>query len=145
MLHSDGEIGADPLVYISDTYVTPSVRAHVFQRAAYRCEKCGALPLREDAVHCGLALHHLVKPRDGGLHSPENLQALCRPCHEAEHAAERGRGTRTRPTPQHLVTKSFRFETRDMERLSRLAEKWRCSLAAAVRRAVDLAADRAGF
>jgi hypothetical protein len=40
--------------------------------------------------------------------------------------------------------KSIRFDPEDQERLRLLAERWRCSEAAAVRRAVSDAAQRAG-
>ena len=47
------------------------------ERAGYRCERYGSKPQRT------LDVHHIDKSKDN--HHPDNLQALCRPCHKAIH------------------------------------------------------------
>ena len=47
------------------------------ERAGYRCEECGARPPYT------LDVHHIDKSKDN--HHPDNLQALCRPCHKRVH------------------------------------------------------------
>ena len=42
------------------------------------CERCSS---RSD-----LEWHHRIPWSEGGDDSPENLQVLCQPCHQAEHA-----------------------------------------------------------
>jgi hypothetical protein len=49
------------------------VRAVVFRRAAGRCERCGLRPPTEP--------HHLRYPPWGEFDVPENLIAVCNPCH----------------------------------------------------------------
>ncbi|MGW4663225.1 HNH endonuclease [Streptosporangium sandarakinum] len=49
------------------------VRAQVFERAAGRCERCHEWPPTEP--------HHLHYPPWGTFDVPENMIAVCHPCH----------------------------------------------------------------
>lgn len=51
----------------------------VFCRAGYRCEACGAVGEKLEA-------HHRVQRAEGGRDTPENLVALCVPCHRLTHS-----------------------------------------------------------
>ena len=54
------------------------LRAAVLDRDDYRCRKC--------RVRTAEQVHHLVPvARDGAYWDPENLIAVCRPCHRALH------------------------------------------------------------
>jgi 5-methylcytosine-specific restriction protein A len=65
-------------------------------RAAYLsahplCEICA----RDNRLTPAALVHHKVKLSDGGGHSPDNLMALCSPCHSRLHAQQGDRwGTR---------------------------------------------------
>lgn len=52
-------------------------RAAVLRRCNFRCEQCGR-PGR-------LEVHHKAKIREGGSDDLDNLEALCRACHFAQH------------------------------------------------------------
>ncbi|MBV9327469.1 MAG: HNH endonuclease [Chloroflexi bacterium] len=54
------------------------LRADVIRRAGYRCSACGR--------GGRLDVHHARGYRNLGNERPEELQALCRTCHEAIHA-----------------------------------------------------------
>ena len=51
-------------------------RSRIFLARHPTCERCGA-PSE--------IAHHIIRRRDGGSDDEENLEALCRSCHEAEH------------------------------------------------------------
>ncbi len=59
-----------------------AVRSEVLSRARWACERCG------DKRR--LILHHRLSRAQGGLEEPENLAALCTPCHSGihDHTAE---------------------------------------------------------
>jgi hypothetical protein len=59
------------------------IRAEVMQRAGGCGETCHAAPARE--------VHHLRYPPWGTFDVPENLIAICRPCHRAIHERENHR------------------------------------------------------
>ncbi len=50
----------------------------VFERAGWQCQSCGAKDVR-------LHAHHRIQREDGGRDEPENLVALCGPCHRRAH------------------------------------------------------------
>lgn len=52
------------------------MRSRMFLAQNPTCERCGA--------PAELA-HHIYRKRDGGADDEENLEALCRSCHEREH------------------------------------------------------------
>ncbi len=57
------------------------------------CERC----LARGRVREAWGVHH--KDRDPTNNAPENLESICRQCHEAEHTAERWRPRRQQQTP----------------------------------------------
>lgn len=57
-----------------------AVRAQVMSRAGGRCERCG------DAAR--LEPHHLRYPKWGSFDEPQNLIAVCHPCHCGLHGKE---------------------------------------------------------
>ena len=57
------------------------IRAQVFERAAGTCERCGKRPPTEP--------HHLRYPPWGTFDVPENMIAVCNPCHCEIHGKER--------------------------------------------------------
>lgn len=77
-----------------------SRRARVIRRAGNQCEACGTSGVK-------LEVDHIVNVAEGGTHALTNLQALCRPCHQAKTRAEQQRGhdrrkaERTRPREPH--------------------------------------------
>lgn len=52
--------------------IRKSVRKEVFERDGHRCVFCGATD--------GLSLDHIVRYRDDGPDTTENLRVLCMPC-----------------------------------------------------------------
>ncbi len=58
-----------------------AVRALVFERAGGICERCGERPATEP--------HHLAYPPWGTFDVPENIIAICHPCHCRAHGKER--------------------------------------------------------
>ena len=52
-----------------------ALRRRILDERGWRCEDCGRAGRLE--------LHHVVSVEDGGDDSPDNLRALCRPCHFA--------------------------------------------------------------
>ena len=77
--------------------------AFVKGRDGYRCRLCGR-PGRLEADH--------IQPLDkgGAAWDPDNMQALCRPCHFAKTRAER----RPPPDPERELWRAHLFEsTRD--------------------------------
>ena len=53
-------------------------RKCVYQRDDYTCQRCGDTNVE---VHA----HHKTPISDGGSHELQNLETLCRPCHEKIH------------------------------------------------------------
>lgn len=53
-------------------HIPNSIRAFVMKRDGYKCQFCGATRR--------LQLDHIVRFRDGGPDTPENLRVLCKPC-----------------------------------------------------------------
>ena len=58
------------------------MRRRILDARGWRCEDCGRAGRLE--------LHHVIEVADGGDDSPDNLRALCRPCHFAEHKRRPG-------------------------------------------------------
>ena len=48
------------------------------------CERCFK-PYRREVAHEYLDLHHKILRAQLGGDSPENLDLICRPCHQLEH------------------------------------------------------------
>lgn len=56
-------------------------RVEVYARSLGRCERCG------DSLGSSWACHHRKLRSQGGGNGPENLAALCHPCHNlGKHA-----------------------------------------------------------
>ena len=61
-----------------------AARRGELRAAGYRCRECGR-PGR-------LEVHHKKPLEDGGsTYAPDNLRALCFPCHRSSHADERAK------------------------------------------------------
>lgn len=56
-----------------------ALRAETIRRAGYRCESCGRGGV--------LDVHHAQGYRNLGNEDPDELQALCRDCHDAAHVS----------------------------------------------------------
>lgn len=52
-----------------------------------RCERCGALDVPE--IGAGLHRHHKIPVPKGGTNKPENIEILCKDCHELHHKMEK--------------------------------------------------------
>jgi 5-methylcytosine-specific restriction protein A len=70
-------LAAEPWRRVYSTERWKRTRANVRRRAGGGCERCG----REAKT---LDVDHRIALKDGGLpYDPDNLEALCRPCHRA--------------------------------------------------------------
>lgn len=58
-------------------------RQATLNRAGGACERCG--------ISAPLQVDHIVPLRDGGSNRRENLQALCKMCHDSKTRADRRR------------------------------------------------------
>lgn len=64
-------------------------RARILERDAGLCQPC----LREGVTTPGCnEVDHVIPRAEGGTEDDGNLQAICRPCHQAKTAAEAARG-----------------------------------------------------
>ncbi len=57
-----------------------AIRAKVIERAGGICERCAMRPVTE--------VHHLRDPKWGTFDVPENMIAICHPCHCEIHGKE---------------------------------------------------------
>lgn len=57
-----------------------------YERAGYRCERCGR-PSKLEA-------HHRLPVAQGGTDNPDNLECLCVKCHLAHHARHLSEGAK---------------------------------------------------
>ena len=64
------------------------LRKQIMTRDCGLCQPC----LARGVVASADAVDHKVPKAEGGTDDPENLQAICRPCHDAKTQAEAGRG-----------------------------------------------------
>lgn len=67
------------------------LRLRILKRDSYQCQTCKLQGRLTAANH----VDHVVRKADGGTDHEDNLQALCKPCHdaktEAENASDRAR------------------------------------------------------
>ena len=56
------------------------IRLEVLRRHACRCAQCGN-KVDEKSAH----IHHVLLRSEGGTDLPENLEPLCKGCHDLEH------------------------------------------------------------
>jgi len=62
--------------------------------------------------HTNLTRHHIVPTRDGGGDEPENIEVLCRACHNEVHRFDRPmKPMDFKPTKQERTM--YRYEARD--------------------------------
>ena len=70
------------------------LRLRILKRDMYLCQACKrdgrVTPLA--VVPYDHAVDHIVPKAKGGDDSPENLESICTPCHDAKSATERGTG-----------------------------------------------------
>ena len=78
------------------------VRAEAIRRAGYRCIACGRGGT--------LDVHHARGYRNLGREQPEELQALCRECHEALHVRHHARRAGCLRTLVWIVVMSFAIQ-----------------------------------
>ena len=64
----------------------PKIRSR-FLNAHPLCEIC----MKEGRATPAAEVHHIIPLAEGGTHDPENLMALCKPCHSRITATEGGR------------------------------------------------------
>lgn len=79
-------------------------RQKVLRRDNHRCQSCGDKFVPENDVR--LDVDHEIPKSDGGSHSLDNLQALCRQCHAAKHPNNRKLARRADTSP-HFITVFF--------------------------------------
>ncbi len=65
-----------------------ALRRQALTRDLWTCQSCGFVD-RSGAL---LDADHIIRLVDGGAHSVENIQTLCRPCHRRKTHAESLRG-----------------------------------------------------
>ena len=78
------------------------VRAEAIRRAGYRCSACGRGGT--------LDVHHARGYRNLGREQPEELQPLCRKCHEALHVRQRAQRAGCLRTLVWIVVISFAIQ-----------------------------------
>lgn len=61
---------------ITNFFITQKIKAEVFSRDKFRCQKCGFHAMAED-----LEVHHIVMSVEEGMDNIENLITLCSICH----------------------------------------------------------------
>lgn len=79
--------------------ISDNVRKWLFEKSAYKCEKCGWDKINESTHKCPLTVHH----KDGNNKNtvPENIEALCPNCHSLTSTyggLNKGHGRRNRYT-----------------------------------------------
>lgn len=65
----------------------PALSARIRKRDNNTCQACGAF---------GYQVDHIVNTKAGGTDAPENLQVLCKPCHDAKTTHEGREANRAR-------------------------------------------------
>ncbi len=64
-------------------------RYRALDDANFRCQRCGCRGARDPYGHYGLDVHHLNYDRLG-KERREDLEVLCRPCHDGAHEITTG-------------------------------------------------------
>jgi len=54
------------------------IKPQLIADRGHQCEICGS--------RVNIIAHHKIRMMDGGGNSPENIQLLCKDCHDKEHA-----------------------------------------------------------
>jgi hypothetical protein len=67
-------------------FIPPAVRRAVLERDGHACVDCGVketlIPQGAVVMQTNLQLHHLQEFENGGSNDPDNLIAVCMPCHK---------------------------------------------------------------
>lgn len=92
------------------------IRANAIEHYGEVCGKCGGY---------GNDVHHLTYDRVGGEETLEDLQVLCRDCHEAVHAAERA--TRKQKTKRRGCTVEVLYSLLTEEHKRQIELKYGCN------------------
>lgn len=66
------------------------LRAQILERDKGLCQPC----MRDGRVMPAVAVDHIVPKAEGGTDEPENLEAICKRCHQLKTADEARRGKR---------------------------------------------------
>jgi 5-methylcytosine-specific restriction endonuclease McrA len=107
--------------------IPAAARRAVLERAAERCEECGAVE--------ALAFHHLTPWAEGGTHDVANLRYLCRDCHRKAHGHRE---------MSEAETISYRLSPETLARIDRVADTLHVPKSGVVEMAVRLLAKREG-
>lgn len=67
------------------------LRQQILKRDGYLCQPC----MRQGIFTEATQVDHLKRKADGGTDDKGNLEATCKPCHDAKTAAEKGHKPRT--------------------------------------------------
>lgn len=68
------------------------LRKLILARDKHLCQPC----LRKGRIHSANQVDHIVPKAKGGTDDPDNLQAICKPCHVEKTLADEGK--RLKPT-----------------------------------------------
>lgn len=75
------------VVYKSRTFPS-SLRAIIFERDNYTCQRCGRNLETLKQLHLRLECDHIVAYSDGGITTYDNGETLCSECNNAKHASK---------------------------------------------------------
>ena len=64
------------------------IRKRILKRDGGLCQPC----LKRDLITPATQVDHIINKASGGTDDDANLQSICKPCHDAKTARERGRG-----------------------------------------------------
>lgn len=64
------------------------IRKRILRRDGGLCQPC----LKRDLITPAAQVDHIINKASGGTDDDANLQSICKPCHDAKTARERGRG-----------------------------------------------------
>ena len=68
------------------------LRKRILARDKYLCQQCK----RNGRITAGNQCDHIKPKAQGGTDDEQNLETLCRPCHEAKTISEQGKRSRAR-------------------------------------------------
>lgn len=90
-----------------------SRRKQVYRRDNYTCQNCG----QKGGPHGDVELHahHVVPKGKGGSHRVENLQTVCKQCHDSIH------GQQLAPTADQSKAQSSQQSTGDLSETDKLS------------------------
>lgn len=79
-------------------------RKIVYKRDNYTCQNCGRKggPMGQAELHA----HHVVPKSKGGTHRVENLQTVCKECHDAIHGRRLAPTARISPSSSITISQN---------------------------------------